>query len=99
MATVMIMPVHIPVSKTSPMTPQPDSTDNSGAKHAIFKCLIIMRARTKVLTFTNRPQPRGAARATKQRAAAAELGDGREDQCSIHAKKERSARYFFFTIA
>ncbi len=41
MATVMIMPVHIPVSKTSPMTPQPDITDNSGAKHAILKCLII----------------------------------------------------------
>jgi len=55
MATVMIMPVHIPVSKTSPMTPQPDSTDNSGAKHAIFKCLIIMRARTKVLTLQTVP--------------------------------------------
>jgi len=41
MATVMITPVHIPVSKTSPMTPQPDITDNSGAKPAILKCLII----------------------------------------------------------
>ena len=41
MATVMIMPVHIPVSKTSLMTPQPEITDNRGAKHAILKCVII----------------------------------------------------------
>ncbi len=41
MATVMIMPIHIPVLKTSPMTPQPDITDNSRAKYVILECLII----------------------------------------------------------
>ena len=41
MATVMIIPVHIPVLKMSPITSQPDIRDNSGAKNAVLKCLII----------------------------------------------------------
>jgi hypothetical protein len=41
MATVMIMPVHIPVLKMSPITSQPDIRDNNGAKNAVLKCLLI----------------------------------------------------------